>query len=171
MIRRDGVKTIITLPKLGATPVVPVVDSAAVTQPWVPPPEQPQADAAALTDTASDAPVPVTKARQASTPKAAAARAATTHGVFAPVLLAVLTLLGSMGWQTWLLYSDRQALHSAHTQQQPAVVNAAKLRGSLDTLAADTQRLADGGNASARLLVEELKKRGVTINAGGPAPK
>ena len=34
----------------------------------------------------------------------------------------------------------------------------------LDTLAADTQRLADSGNPNARALVDELKKRGVTIS-------
>ena len=42
--------------------------------------------------------------------------------------------------------------------------NADKLRTSLDGLAADTQGLADCGNANAALLVTELKKRGITIN-------
>ena len=42
--------------------------------------------------------------------------------------------------------------------------NAGKLRTSLDSLAADTQRLADRGNANAALLVTELKRRGITIN-------
>ena len=42
---------------------------------------------------------------------------------------------------------------------------AQRLRRSLDLLAADTQRLADGGNGNAKVLVEELKKRGITINA------
>jgi hypothetical protein len=49
------------------------------------------------------------------------------------------------------------------------VDNAGRLRASLDGLAADTQRLADAGNASAALLVTELRKRGVTINAAKPA--
>ncbi len=81
-----------------------------------------------------------------------------------PLLLGGLALLGMLAFQTYQLLSDRQALQTARVSQQPAVDNAGKLRGSLDTLAADTQRLADGGNTSARLLVEELKKRGVTIN-------
>ena len=42
--------------------------------------------------------------------------------------------------------------------------NAGKLRGLLDGLAADTQRLADRGNANAALRVTELSKRGITIN-------
>jgi hypothetical protein len=49
------------------------------------------------------------------------------------------------------------------------VDNAGKLRASLDALAADTQRLADTGNANAALLVAELKKRGITINPN-PSP-
>ncbi len=95
------------------------------------------------------------------------------RGPFLPLLLASTALLGWMGFQTWQLFTDRQALLAAHANQQQTVENAGKLRGSLDVLAADTQRLADAGNASARLLVEELKKRGVTINAAaaGAAPK
>ena len=94
------------------------------------------------------------------------------RGPFVPLALACLALLGWMAFQSWLLLNDRQALQSAHASQQQTVDNAGKLRGSLDTLAADTQRLADAGNGSARLLVEELKKRGVTINpaATGPGP-
>jgi hypothetical protein len=87
------------------------------------------------------------------------------------VLLCALALLAGLGWQTHLLFSERNALLSARAGQQELVDNASKLRGSLDGLAADTQRLADGGNASAALLVAELKKRGITIDpkAGAPA--
>ena len=86
------------------------------------------------------------------------------HSAFVPLLLGGLALLGWLGFQTWQLYSERQALQTAHASQQQTVDSAAKLRASLDTLAADTQRLADSGNPNARALVDELKKRGVTIN-------
>ena len=86
------------------------------------------------------------------------------HSPFMPLLLGGMALLGTLAFQSYQMLNDRQALQTAHVNQQPTVDNAGKLRGSLDTLAADTQRLADAGNASARLLVEELKKRGVTIN-------
>jgi F0F1-type ATP synthase membrane subunit b/b' len=100
------------------------------------------------------------------------------HSAFVPVLMCALALLAGLGWQTYLLASERDALTAAHAGQQQTVDNASKLRASLDTLAADTQRLADGGNASAALLVAELKKRGITINpkagaaaeAGAAAP-
>ena len=40
-------------------------------------------------------------------------------------------------------------------------------RASLDALAVGTARLAADGNASARAVIEELRKRGVTVNAAG----
>ena len=95
------------------------------------------------------------------------------RSAFVPVLLGTLALMLGLAWQSTLLLADRDALQTAHTGQQQTVDNAGKLRTSLDTLAADTQRLADSGNASAAVLVTELRKRGITINtkAGAtPAP-
>ena len=81
-----------------------------------------------------------------------------SHSVFVPLLL------GRLGFQSWQSFSEPQALQTAYASQQQPVDNSAKLRAYLDTLAADTQRLADAGNPNARTLVEELKKRGVTIS-------
>jgi hypothetical protein len=87
-----------------------------------------------------------------------------TASPFVPILLGTAALLAWFGLQTWLLMDERASLKTAHSSQQQTVDNAAKLRQSLDALAADTQRLADAGNPNARLLVEELRKRGITIN-------
>ena len=87
---------------------------------------------------------------------------------FVPMLLGGLALLGWLGFQTQQLINERQALQAAHTSQQQTVDNAGKLRASLDALAADTQRMADGGNPNARLLIDELRKRGITINTANP---
>jgi hypothetical protein len=94
----------------------------------------------------------------------AAQRPTQQRTAFVPVLLGTLALLLGLGWQSYLLMADRDGLQTAHAGQQQTVDNAGKLRTSLDTLAADTQRLADSGNASAALLVTELRKRGITIN-------
>ena len=83
---------------------------------------------------------------------------AASRSVFVPLLL------GWLGFQSWQLFSEPQALQTAYASQQQPVDNSAKLRASLDTLAADTQRLADAGNPTARTLVDEIKKRGVTIS-------
>jgi hypothetical protein len=112
----------------------------------------------------SKAAAPAAAAVATTQPDAGAAPARRVHGAFLPLLLLGLALLALLGGQTWLLASERDSLQTAHASQQQTVDNAGKLRASLDTLAADTQRLADAGNASAALLVAELKKRGVTIN-------
>ncbi len=88
---------------------------------------------------------------------------------FVPVLLCAIAVVGFLLFQLVVLAIDRGALHKAHEAQQQAVDNATKLRGSLDALAADTQRLADAGNPNAGLLVAELRKRGITINPNPPA--
>ncbi len=97
------------------------------------------------------------------------AAAAPARSAFVPVLLGTLALLLGLGWQCSLLVAERDGLQGAHAAQQQTVDNAGKLRGSLDALAADTQRLADAGNASAAMLVAELRKRGITINPQAPA--
>ena len=80
------------------------------------------------------------------------------------MLLASLAVLGWFGFQATQLVKERDALQTAYASQQQTVDNSAKLRASLDAIAADTQRLADGGNANAKLLVDELRKRGITIS-------
>jgi len=49
-----------------------------------------------------------------------------------------------------------------------------RVSASIDSIAAGVKRLSDGGNANARVIVDELARRGVTINpnsaqAGGAA--
>ena len=92
------------------------------------------------------------------------------RSAFAPLLLGGLALLGWLAFQAQQQYAERQILQTAYASQQQTVDNAGKLRASLDLLAADTQRLADSGNPNARALVEELKKRGVTINSASTPP-
>ncbi|WP_088281910.1 hypothetical protein [Ideonella sp. A 288] len=99
----------------------------------------------------------------------AQAAAPQAHGPFVPLLLGGLALAGWLGFQAAQLLADREGLLAAHLAQQQTVDSAARLRGSLDALAADTQRMALAGNPSAKLLVDELGKRGVTISATAAA--
>lgn len=85
------------------------------------------------------------------------------HSAFIPLLLCVLTLAGWFTGQMFEAYSLRQQLQQSLLSQQAGVDEATRLRQSLDALAADTQRMANAGNANAALLVAELNKRGVTI--------
>lgn len=113
---------------------------------------------------------PATVRAAAVSPPVALAVAA-PRSPFWPLLLAVLALLTVLGAQAWQAHAERLQLQAALDAQAPTLAQAARLRGSLDGLAADTQRLADSGNASARLVVDELRKRGITIHPGaGTAP-
>ncbi|MGH8228676.1 MAG: hypothetical protein ACREU3_12390 [Steroidobacteraceae bacterium] len=85
---------------------------------------------------------------------------------FVPLLLIGLALLGWTVFQTEELISEHHTLAQLHTAQDREVAQSQRLRASLDTLASDTQRLADQGDAGAKVIVEQLKKRGITIHAG-----
>lgn len=86
---------------------------------------------------------------------------------FVPVLLMALAIVTWFGAQLFDAYQQRLSLLASHQSQQHTVDNASKLRQLLDALAADTQRMADGGNTNAALLVTELRKRGITISVPG----
>ena len=67
-------------------------------------------------------------------------------------------------FQSYSLFNERQALLAAAAQLAPQAETATKVRASIDSIAAGVKRLADGGNANARVIVDELARRGVTIN-------
>ncbi len=90
------------------------------------------------------------------------------RSAFLPIVLLGLTLLVSTGYQTVQLAREEDALASLLAQQQQPLENSQKLRASLDAIAKQTQLLANKGNANARLIVEALNKRGVTINPDAP---
>jgi hypothetical protein len=97
--------------------------------------------------------------------------ARTGHSVFVPMLLGAMAVTGWFAFQTMQLIGERQQLTALRGVQDAQVEAATKLRGSLDGMASATAKLADGGNVNAKLLVEELRKRGITINPNAaPAP-
>jgi hypothetical protein len=97
--------------------------------------------------------------------------AATIRGrsPFLPMALLATALVVGLAFQTWSLVAERSQLALANATQEPPTVQARKLRAALDTLAVSTQRLAAEGSVSARTVVEELARRGVTINPAGAA--
>ena len=63
------------------------------------------------------------------------------------------------------------ALGTLKAAQAQPLERSRQLRTELDTIARNTQQLADAGDPSARLIVEELRKRGITINPDASAPQ
>lgn len=88
---------------------------------------------------------------------------------FVPVLLVTLAMTAWFGFQTYQLARERQQLAQLRTVQDGPVEAAAKVRASLDSVATATALLADHGNVNARVIVEELRRRGITINQPGAA--
>lgn len=87
---------------------------------------------------------------------------------FPPLLLIVVSVVGWAAFQTFQLVAERGALANVHANQTRPFEDATKLRNALDGLARETQLLADKGNPSAKLIVNELARRGVTINTAPP---
>ncbi len=112
--------------------------------------------------------LPAAAARPAPRPAPVAA-ATPARSAFWPLLLGLAALTLWLGYQAWQLDKDRRQLQAAQAEAAPRIEAAAQLRRSLDLLAADTQRLADAGNGNARVLVDELRRRGITINPAAPA--
>jgi len=94
--------------------------------------------------------------------------ATSTRSAFWPLLIIGVAMAAWSGFQTYQLVQEHAALKALHTNQEALVQNAVKLRAQLDGIAGDTQRLANAGNANAQVIVNELRRRGVTINPDNP---
>lgn len=90
------------------------------------------------------------------------------RSAFVPVLLLALAVVGWSGFQLAQLVIERSSLDATIAGQEPQLEQSKKVRAALDSLATRTARLARDGNANATLIVEELRKRGVTINPETP---
>jgi hypothetical protein len=88
---------------------------------------------------------------------------------FVPMLLLTLVMTGWFTFQAAQLVRERDTLRVMRAGQEKNVEESTKLRGSLDALLHETAALAANGNTSARLVVEGLTKRGITINPNTPS--
>jgi len=80
-----------------------------------------------------------------------------------PMLLIVLAVLVWLAFQSLQLVLEQRQLTLAQANQESQYQAATKLRKALDGMATATAKLATEGNANARVVVDELRKRGVTI--------
>jgi hypothetical protein len=96
---------------------------------------------------------------------------APSRSVFLPlVLLFITVLIGalSQGVNTYRQWHD---LDEVHKNQETKIQAATRLRAQLDGLARETAILANNGNSNARIVVQELQKRGVSIDVNAtPLP-
>jgi hypothetical protein len=99
-------------------------------------------------------------------------RVPAARGPFVPILLGLLALTTWLAAQTVQLVGERRQLEAANTSLAPQEEAAKKMRASLDQVATATAKLAAEGNPNARVIVEQLRVRGITINpAAASAPR
>jgi hypothetical protein len=92
------------------------------------------------------------------------------HSSFIPLLLLALTVAGWASFQTAQLYTGRNNFRETIATQEPQMEQSQKVRAAVESLATRTARLAQAGNANATVIVEELRKRGISINPDTPLP-
>ncbi|MEO5772476.1 MAG: hypothetical protein ABIQ29_10455 [Burkholderiaceae bacterium] len=85
------------------------------------------------------------------------------YSPFVPMLLIALAIVVWLAFQSLQLVLEQRQLTLAQANQESQYQAATKLRAALDGVATATAKLATEGNANARVVVEELRKRGVTI--------
>ena len=89
---------------------------------------------------------------------------------FIPALLLGLAVLGWMTFQTTQMVAGRNNLTAAIAAQEPQMEQSKKVRAALESIVTRTARVARAGNANATVIVEELRKRGISVNPDAPPP-
>jgi hypothetical protein len=87
------------------------------------------------------------------------------HRLAIPVTLVVVAFFIMVAFQTVQLVRERGHLGDIQLAQEPTVQEGTKLRQQLDSLGAKTAALADGGNANAKAIVEELRRNNIIVKA------
>jgi hypothetical protein len=83
-----------------------------------------------------------------------------------PLLLLVLAVFGWLLFQTIELTVERDRMATARQSQEQALQDGTKLRQLLGTLGTRVAQLAESGNASAKAIVDDLRRQGITIKTG-----
>lgn len=82
-----------------------------------------------------------------------------------PLLLLAAAMVVALAVETVQLLDEHYRLSRLEAAQAQQVQQATKFREQLQSLAAETARLADGGDAAAEQVVETMRQQGVTLKA------
>jgi cytoskeletal protein RodZ len=88
--------------------------------------------------------------------------------VFVPVFLLALSYLAWAVFQTTQLVMERNTLQTLRSNQEKQMGESKKVRERFEALSRETQLLANRGNPRAQLIMEELRRRGITIRTDAP---
>jgi cell division protein FtsB len=88
-----------------------------------------------------------------------------------PLTLTLVSLLIWFGFQTVALTLERNQLSAVNSNFEAAAREAEKMRAQLEALITKTAELASKGNPNAKIVIEELQKRGIPLASATPPPK
>jgi hypothetical protein len=114
-------------------------------------------------------PVAVPTVTPAPLGHAALSKRPVARTAFIPLLLLAIAFVVFASFQTMQMVTTRNQLSQAQANLEPQIQQANKVRASLDAVAIATAKLAAEGNGNAQVVVEQLRKHGITINAAGAA--
>lgn len=84
-------------------------------------------------------------------------------GSSAPLVILLTALTIWFGFQAVQLATERTNLGEARGHQEAAMQEAQKLRAQFESLISKTSDLADKGHSGAKLVMDELQKRGTRV--------
>jgi hypothetical protein len=88
-----------------------------------------------------------------------------------PLTILLIALVVWFGFQTLQLASERANLGEARAHQEAAMQEAQKLRTQFESLISKTSELANKGHAGAKLVMDELQRRGMAAQPETMTPK
>jgi hypothetical protein len=88
-----------------------------------------------------------------------------------PLTILLIALVVWFGFQTLQLATERANLGEARGHQEAAMQESEKLRSQFESLISKTSELANKGHTGAKLVMDELQKRGMMAQPEVMAPK
>jgi len=88
-----------------------------------------------------------------------------------PLILTLAALIVYFGFQTLQLLGERSNMTVVKSNQEAAIQEAQKVQAQFKNLVDKTSELADQGHAGAKMVMEELLKRGVSSAPQGMPPE
>ena len=79
------------------------------------------------------------------------------------VFIVVMTLLVMVVFQRIQISNEHKILQNTKSSQEGSLQESRKLRAQLNSIASQTAQLAAQGNPNAKIIIEELRKRGITV--------
>lgn len=93
------------------------------------------------------------------------------RGANLPLTILLIALVVWFGFQTLQLATERANLSDARGHQEAAMQEAQKLRTQFESLVSKLSELANKGHAGAKLVIDELQKRGMTAQPETMTPR